>query len=140
MATFQKFQPFAKAMAEKKHNLASDTLRVLLTANAPNVAWETRSQITGQLATGGGYTLNGDVLPFTSSTQTSGTYKLVTGDITWTGSGAGFGPFRYAVVYNDTATNDELIGFFDYGSSISVQTGETFVFDCDPSTGLLTLA
>jgi hypothetical protein len=140
MAVFQKFQPFVEAVAEKKHDLGADVLRVLLTNNAPNVAWATRSQITGQLTTGGGYTLNGEILPFTSSSQTAGTYKLVTGDITWTGSGAGFGPFRYAVVYNDSAASDDLIGFFDYGSSISVQAGETFVFDCDPSTGLLTLA
>jgi hypothetical protein len=65
---------------------------------------------------------------------------LVLGDPpTWTASGAGFGPFRYAVLYNDTAASKGLIGWWDYGSSISLSAGDTFTVDFDPTTGVLTL-
>lgn len=57
-----------------------------------------------------------------------------------TAAGGTIGPFRYAILYNDTAANDELICFYDYGSSITLQDTETFTFDADPSTGILTLA
>ncbi|NBU69837.1 MAG: hypothetical protein EBS53_00005, partial [Bacteroidetes bacterium] len=68
-----------------------------------------------------------------------GTYRLVLADVVFTATGS-VGPFRYAVLYNDTATNKELIGWWDYGSSITLATGETFTVDFDPGTGVLTLA
>lgn len=67
------------------------------------------------------------------------TYKLVLADITLTATGA-VGPFRYVVIYNDTATNKELIGFADYGSSISLSNGETFRLDFDNINGLLAIS
>lgn len=140
MAAFNKFNSFVEALAEKVHNLGSDTLRVMLTNTAPVATNSVKADLT-EISAGNGYTAGGNTASVTSSAQTSGTYKLVLGDpATWTASGGSIGPFRYAVLYNDTATNKELIGWWDYGSSITLASGESFAVDFDPTTGVLTLA
>ena len=140
MASFQKFNSFVEALAEKTHNLGSDTLKVLLCNTAPVATNTIKANLT-EITAGNGYTAGGNTAAVTSSAQTSGTYKLVLGDpTTWTASGGSIGPFRYAVLYNDTATNDELIGFWDYGSGITLAAGESFAVDFDASTGVLTIA
>ena len=136
MATFNKFNSFVEVLAEKGHNLGSDTLKWVLTNSAPTSSNTVLANIT-QIANGNGYTTGGTAATTSSSSQTSGTYKLVLADTVFTASGGSMGTFRYAVLYNDTATNDELIGWYDYGSSITVLTGETFTIDCDPSTGVV---
>lgn len=135
MATFTKFNPFVEALAEKKHNLGSDQLVVALTNTAPNATDSVLTDIT-QIS----YTnLSSRNVTTTSSTQTSGTYKLVLADLVLTASGA-VATFRYVVLYNDTATNDDLIGYYDYGSALTLASGETFTIDWDASGGALTLA
>jgi len=140
MASFNKFNSFVEALAEKKHDLGADTLKVLLTNTAPVATNSVKANLT-EISAGNGYTAGGNTASVTSSAQTSGTYKLVLGDpATWTASGGSIGPFRYAVLYNDTASNKELIGWWDYGSSITLAAGESFAVDFDPTTGVLTLA
>jgi hypothetical protein len=140
MAAFNKFNSFVEALAEKKHDLGADTLKVLLTNTAPVATNAVKADLT-EISAGNGYTAGGATAAVTSSAQTSGTYKLVLGDpATWTASGGTIGPLRYAVLYNDTATNDELIGWWDYGSSITLAEGESFAVDFDATTGVLTLA
>ena len=138
MATFTKFESFVEAMAEKVHNLGADTLKVMLTNTAPLSTNTVKANLT-EISAGNGYTAGGATPAISSSAQTSGTYKLVLADVVFTAAGGAIGPFRYATLYNDTATNKELIGFWDYGSSITLLTGETFTVDFDPSTGVLTL-
>lgn len=138
MATYNKFNSLPEALAEKVHNLGSDTLKVVLTNTAPIASNTQLSNIT-QLAGGNGYTTNGTAASITSSDQSSGTYKLVLADVVFTASGS-MGPFRYAVLYNSTATNGELIGWWDYGSSITLASGETFTVDFDPTNGVLQIA
>ena len=139
MATFTKFNSFVEACAEKVHNLGSDVPKVMLTNSAPLAANTVKANLT-EIAAGNGYTAGGTAATVSSSSQTSGTYKLVLADVVFTASGGSIGPFRYAVLYNDTATNDELIGFYDYGSSITLASGETFTVDFDPTNGVLQLA
>lgn len=139
-ATFTPFHCFAADKHNGIHNLSSDSLKIYLTATSPNVATHAlKADLSESLSTGGGYTAGGVAVTVTSSSQSSGTYKLIAADPAyWTGSGAGFGPFRYAVLYNDTATNKNLIGYWDYGSSITlVASGETFVIDLDQTNGIL---
>jgi hypothetical protein len=136
MASFNKFNSFVEAIAEKVHNLGADTLKVALTNTAP-VATNTQLSNITQISNGNGYTTGGTTASITSSAQTSGTYKLVLGDVTFTASGGSVGPFRYAVLYNDTATNDELIGWWDYGSAVTLASGESFTVDFDATNGVL---
>lgn len=139
MATFTKFNSFVEALAEKTHNLGSDTLKVMLTLTAPAATNTVKADLT-EISAGNGYTAGGTAASITSSSQTSGTYKLVLGDVVFTASGGSIANFRYAVLYNDTATNDELIGYWDYGSTVTVATGETFTVDFDATNGVLTIA
>lgn len=139
MATFNKFQPFVENLAEKVFNLGSDTLKVMLTNSAPVNTNGTKSQLT-EIPAGNGYTAGGTAATISSSAQSSGTYKLVLADVVFTALGGSIGPFRYAVLYDDTAANDELIGYWDYGSSITLATGETLTWDADPTNGILTIA
>jgi hypothetical protein len=138
MATFSKFQSFVEKLAEKVHNLGSDVIKVMLTNTAPSAsASNVKADIT-EITAGNGYTAGGTAATITSSAQTAGVYKLVLGDVVFTATGT-VGPFRYVVLYNDTATNKDLIGFYDYGSSITLADTETFTIDFDPSNGVLTI-
>lgn len=136
MATFNKFQAFVEALAEKVHNLGADQLVVALTNTAPSATDTQLSAITEISYTN----LSSRNITTSASAQTSGTYKLTLTDLVLTASGGTVGPFRYVVIYNDTATNDELIAYYDYGSSITLNDGETFTIDFDGTNGVLTLA
>jgi len=132
MATYNKFNAFEEAKAHKKHNLSSDQLVVFLTNTAPLASNSVLTDITEISYTN----LSSRNITTTSSGQTGGVYKLALTDITLTASGGSVGPFRYVGVYNDTATNDELICYADYGSSITLADGESLDVDFDDANGL----
>jgi hypothetical protein len=132
------FYPFVVALGSKKHDLSTDTLKWVLTNNAPSRAWSVTADITGELATGGGYTNGGATSTVSGFTQTLGVAKLILADPTvWTGTGSGFGPFRYAILRNSTATNGDIILYVDHGSSISVAATQTYTIDLDQTNGTL---
>ena len=136
MATYVKFQSFVEAVAEGAHDLGSDQLQVALTNTAPSASTDSVLAELTEIA----YTnLSAQTITTSTSAQTSGTYKLVVADLVLTASGA-VGPFRYVVVFNQDAASDELICYFDYGSSISLASGETFTCDFDGTNGLLQIA
>jgi len=134
MAAFTKFQSFVEALSEKAHDLGADTLTVALTNSAPVNTNTQLSNIT-QIS----YTnLSSRVLTGVTSAQTSGTYRLDANDLVLTASGT-VPTFRYVVLFNDTAVNDLLIGFYDYGSAVDLLNGETFTITWD-AAGILTIA
>ena len=137
MAVFNKFNSFVEALAEKAHDLGSDVLKVALTNSAP-VATDTVLANITQITAQNGYSAGGPAVTVSSSSQTAGTYSLVGVDRVITASGGTIGPFRYVALYNDTAASDELIGWYDYGSAITLADGETFTVNF--GVNILTLA
>jgi hypothetical protein len=127
-------------MAEQVVNLGSDTLKVALTNTQPAVTDTVLANIT-QISNGFGYTTGGSAATQSASAQASGTYKLVIGDVVFTASGGSIGPFRYAVLYDDTPSSpaDPLIAWWDYGAPITVADGETFTIDYSAADGVLQL-
>ena len=134
MASFNKINSFVAAISNKVHNLGSDTLQVALTNSAPSAGNTQLSNITEISYTN----CSSRVITTTSSTQTSGLYSLILAALTLTASGT-VGPFRYAVIYNNSATNKELIGWYDYGSAVTLNNGDTFKVSFDLVNGLLQL-
>jgi hypothetical protein len=141
MASFNKFNSFVEYLAEGVMNLQSDTLKIVLTNTAPVATNTVRANLT-EVSNGNGYTTGGVAAAVSSSSQTSGTYKLVLTDTTITASGGSIGPFRYLVLVDDTPTSpaDPLIGWWDYGSSITLADGESMTVDFDATTGVLQVA
>ena len=140
MASANKFNAFVEHLAEKVHNLGSDTLKVCLTNTAPSAGNSVFADLT-EISAGNGYTAGGTQSTQSSSAQSSGTYKLVLADVTFTASGGSIGPFRYATLYNDTPTSpaDPLILYWDYGTSLTLTSGNSFSVDFDGSAGVATL-
>lgn len=135
---FNKYEVFSENLAEKVHNLDTDQLNMALSNTAPNAATHAvRADIT-ELGSGNGYTQ--DTHDTQNATSRTGGTTSVTGvDVVITASGA-VGPFRYAILYNTTPTSpvDPLVGWWDYGSSISLANGESFTVDF--GTSMFTIA
>lgn len=126
MASFVKYQQFVEDLGNKVHDLVgtNDTLKVALTNTAPNVATHAVFADITEISAGNGYTAGGEDTQNDGS-ESGGTLTVTGVDVVWTASGS-VGPFRYVVLYNDTPAGDPLIGYWDYTSSITLASGETF--------------
>jgi hypothetical protein len=134
VATFTKFNCFVEDLAEKVHNLGSDTLTVALTVSAPSASNTVLADISEISYTN---CSTRDIITL-SSAQSAGTYKLVCQDLVLSASGA-VGPFRYVVLYNSTAAAGPLVGYYDYGSNVTMSAAQTFTIDFDGTNGVLTI-
>jgi len=145
MATFNKVNDFV-LNAVHNMDLESDQVVVALSNTAPG------SESSNPATDGNGVLANVTQVSYgnlssrsvttSSSTQTSGTYKLVLADITLTSSGGSTGPFRYVYIYDDTVTSpaDPLIGYYDYGSSLTLNDGDSLTVDFSAANGVLQIA
>ena len=144
MASFVKINDFV-ANAVENMDLESDQLVIALSNTAPS------SESSNPTADGNGIlgnvtqvsysNLSSRNLTTTSSGQSGGVYKLVLADLTLTASGGSVAAFRYIYIYNDTVSSpaDPLIGYYDYGSSLTLNDGDTFTIDFSPSNGVIQL-
>lgn len=132
------FDCFGLDLASAKHSLGTHTLKLLLTNTAPVRSNTVYGDIT-QITAGGGYTTGGFTLVTGSHSQTLGLYKLVLNDYSFTASGS-VGPWRYAVIYNDSSATKPLICWYDYESEVMIAASETFLFDFDGVEGAIPIA
>ncbi len=140
MATFTKFNNFTFALASKLHNLGADTLYAQLLNTAPDASADAvETDLPADLSTANGYTAGGVSLGVGTLTTSGGVAKLVIPDKTVAASGGPIGPFRYVAVLNNTASSKDLIGFIDYGASITLADGESLLIDFDGSAGGITI-
>ena len=136
MPVFNSFNTFPADVANGVHNLGSHTLKVMLSASAPSPSNTIKTNIA-EIAGVNGYTAGGAPVLITSSTQVAGVYSLIANaDITWTAVGGDLPNFRYLVLYNDTPTSpvDPLIGWLDYGATVTIQEGSSFTFAINGKT------
>lgn len=139
MATLTFFNSFGEAVLEKKHNFASDVLKLALSNTAPSASADTQLTDITQISTAGGYPTGGLTLDSITSTSTGGVATVDCADEAFTATGADTDSFRYVVLYNDTATNDELVCYWDLGASQVIANGNTTTFGIDAS-GLFDLS
>ena len=147
MATFNKLNGFVEHLDEKVHNLGSDQLVIALSNTAPGSegtppTGSTAACILANVTQVSYANLSTRNVTTSSSEQTAGTYKLVCADLVLTSSGGTTGPFRYVYLYNDTPTSpaDPLICYWDYGSSITLNSSEFLTIDFSAASGVLTVA
>ena len=139
MSTFNKFNNFVDGLCQGKINLASAAIKVMLTNTAP-VATNTKYTdiSTNELAAGNGYSTGGAAVTGTGVSNTNGVETLAVSSTTFTSNTGAMGPFRYAVYYD--STSGYLIGWYDYGQSVSLNGAAGETFQLQPGTALLTIA
>lgn len=151
MATYNKFNQFVEDLCNGVHNLGSNTLKLGLTNTSPNAAdTDVNTSLSpdrlistsnaDEIAAGNGYTEGGAAVTVTTAAQSGGTYTLAANQVVWTCSSAPMATFRYVYLYNASAGaagTRPLIAWWDYGSAVTLQIGETFTVkfnNADPGT------
>ena len=136
MPAFQKFNDFTRQVLNKEHDIDSDAITIALTNTAPVAGNDYLNDIAEISYTG----LSSRVLVNKVLSTSGGVAKFTADDLTLTGSSP-FGPFRYVVIFNDTPATSAakgLIGFGDYGSSITQAAGDPLIIDFDQTNGIFT--
>ena len=146
-STLTKFNNFVANLGLAALNLNTDSLLVLLTNTVPNVADTVVDTTTtpctvkatsnaSEIAAGNGYTKGGAAIGSNAYSLTGGVATLAGNAVVFTATGA-VGPFRYAVLYDNTGgttATRPVIGWWDYGSSVSLSSGQTLTIG-NGSTG-----
>lgn len=128
MSAFVKMNQFIEDLGRGVHNLETGAIKIYLTNATPSASAHAVKADIAEIANQNGYSAPVDAA--CTYSQTSGTGNLAGTDIVITATGT-VGPFRYVILYNDTPTSpaDPLIGYWDYGSAVTLNNGETFTVD-----------
>lgn len=137
---FVKYNTFIDEQSKAGHNLQTAVYKLALTNTAPNAATDTiwSTGVYPPPAAANGYTAGGNTPTVTSAVTTAGVFRLILVDTVFTAAGGALGPFRYAILYDSSASN-KVVGSYDYGSSITLNDTETFTTDFDNVNGIFTL-
>ena len=140
MAAFTKYHTFIDEVSKAGHNMQTAVFKCALTNTAPTPLTDTvwNTTVYPAPAAANGYTAGGNTPTVSSAASSAYVFKLVLADTVFTATAGGIGPFRYAVIYNSSATN-KVVGYYDYGSSITLADTETFTVDFDPTNGMIQL-
>jgi hypothetical protein len=141
MAVYQKFHDFSEQLIRGVHDFDAHVFKVYLSNAVPSASADAIKTDLAEISAGNGYTAGGTATTITIA-ETTGTTTVSGTQVVFTAAGGTIGPFQYAVLYNDTAASDNLIGWWDYGSALTLQDGETFTWKpSNTSPGaILTLA
>lgn len=134
-SAFTKFNDFVVQRDKGVHDFSSHAFKVALTNTAPSTSNTVLTDIT-QIAAGGGYSAGGYTVTVTES-GSAGTSKVFVANATITATGAAIATFRYVVLYNNTSSGKNLIGWLDYGSALNLADGEALALQFDQTNGLL---
>lgn len=129
MVAYNKFNDFVDQLIRGIHDFDAHTFKIFLTNEQP-LAGDTIKGDMAEISAGNGYTAGGATTTIGVS-ETGGTVTVTATDVTWNASGGSIGPFRYAVLYNDTPSSplDPLIAWYDNGSAVTLNDGDTFTLD-----------
>lgn len=131
MVAAVKFESLVSAVAAKKINFdVTDVFKfaLLATANAPNSSTHAVLADLTQIA----YTnLVGRTPTIITSAATSGVFSFDLQDFDLVAAGGAVAAFQYVVLYDDTATNKDLVCSWDLGSAITMADTDivNLVFD-----------
>lgn len=125
MATQNKFYVFTKDISEAKHDFASHVFKVMLTNTAPVATNTIKANLT-EITAANGYPAGGSASTITKN-NALGVETISGAQVVFTASGGSIGPFRYAVLYNDTQTSpaDPLVAWIDYSSALTLLDTES---------------
>lgn len=136
MATYNKFQDFVEALELGEHNLNTDTFKVYLSNATPDAAADADKADLAEITNENGYTAPVDIQ--NAMSESGGTATMTAVDVVITASGGTVGPFRFAIIFNDDHATDGLMCWYDYGSSITLQDGESITADFGANLNTLT--
>lgn len=119
-------------IGKKLIDLSADTLKIILMNNTfafDKDAHATLADVTAsQLSTANGYTQNDKALSTLSWTEddTNDIGAFTCDDVSWTASGGSIGPTGAAIIYDDTTSDDTVIGCIDFGTDYTIGDGNSF--------------
>lgn len=133
MAAYNKFYDFTEQQIIGTHDWDANTFKIMLVNSPAPVQTNTIKSNLTEISAGNGYTAGGTATTITVS-ETTGTTTVQGTQVVFTASGGSIGPFQYAVLYNDTAANKNLVAWWDYGSAVTLAATETFTVKFNNTT------